>query len=353
VPLSSGGLPRRVAEGAREAMADHLDAPGLNSPAGDARVDITDLYAFQKPGDASKSILVLNVNPLAPSHADEFRHQARYEILIDTNADAMPDIKFRITFTPKTPNGAQFARVVRVAADEPETDDPDDLDVHFDGLDERARLLFAHAPVSFGSQATITDADGYRFYAGFRSDPFFFDLIGFLHGFAFTGSDFFIDKNVFGIALEVPNRAGLGANPHIGVWARTLIPATMQPDHFVQADQMGRPAINTVFNHGNDKNVFNVTQPVDQRAGFESSFIATLAGFGHPAAEAKSIAELLLPDILTYDYGSAAGFLNGRKLTDDVIDIELNLVSNGAVTTDKVGPHTDYLSTFPFLGAPH
>jgi hypothetical protein len=228
--------------------------------------------------------------------------------------------------------------------------------VHFDRPEQRARVLFAHAPVSFGSTPLISGDEGdddFRFFAGFRSDPFFFDLIGFLAGFKFTGSDFFADKNVFGIVLEVPNRDGLGRNSHVGVWSRTLIPATMQPDHFVQADQMGRPAINTVFNHGNDKNVFNATQPVDQRAGFEASFIATLTGFGHPAAEAKSIAELLLPDILTYDYGSAAGFLNGRKLTDDVIDIELNLVSNGAVTTDGVGPHADYLPSFPFLGTPH
>ena len=31
-------------------MSDHLDAPGLNSPNMDARVDITDIFAFQKPG---------------------------------------------------------------------------------------------------------------------------------------------------------------------------------------------------------------------------------------------------------------------------------------------------------------
>ena len=49
----------------------------------------------------------------------------------------------------------------------------------------------------------------------------------------------------------------------------------------------------------------------------------------------------------------AAGFLNGRKLQDDVIDIELALVTNGRITTDFVGPHTDYLSTFPYLGRPH
>ncbi len=334
-------------------MADHLDAPGLNSPAMDARVDITDIYVFQKPGDRSKSVLVLNVNPLAPSHANEFRSDARYEILVDTDGDARPDVSFRIRFSKKS-DGHQFARVARIASDNGADDlDPRELDVHYDRPDHQARVLFEHAPVSFGSNAVVTDADGYRFFAGLRSDPFFFDLLGFLAGFHFTGSDFFADKNVFGIVLEVPNREGLGRNHNVGVWAHTLIPATMQPDHFVQADQMGRPAINTVFNHGNDKNVFNATQPADQRAGFEASFIATLTGFGHPAAEAKSIAELLLPDILTYDYDSAAGFLNGRKLTDDVIDIELALVSNGAVTTDMVGPHTDYLPSFPYLGAPH
>src|SRR5207249_11743569 len=93
---------------------------------------------------------------------------------------------------------------------------------------------------------------------------FFFDLLGLLNGLKFTGSDFFIDKNVFGIALELPN-ALLGENPNIGLWARTLVPMTMQPDHLTQADQMGRPAINTVFNHGADKNTFNNTQPADQR----------------------------------------------------------------------------------------
>ena len=53
-------------------MADHLDAPGLMSPNGNAKTDITDVYAFQKPGDPDTSILILNVNPLAPTLATEF-----------------------------------------------------------------------------------------------------------------------------------------------------------------------------------------------------------------------------------------------------------------------------------------
>jgi len=122
---------------------------------------------------------------------------------------------------------------------------------------------------------------------------------------------------------------------------------------FVRDDRMGRPAINTVFNHGNDKNVFNQINPVQDRSHFEASFQATLESFGYSASQADAIADILLPDILTYDYSSSAGFLNGRKLTDDVIDIELVLVTNGEITTDMVGPHTDYLSHFPYLGNPH
>ncbi len=353
-------------------MADHLDAPGLKSPGMNARVDITDVYAFQKPGNPAKSILILNVNPLAPTLATEFDHDAVYEIKIDTNADAVADIAFRITFS-NVHHGEQFATVRRATG-------------------RRAarrggggKAIFRHVPVSFGHDAHVTTAGAYKFFAGIRSDPFFFDLMGFLAGFKFTGSDFFADKNVFGMAIEVPNRGALGSNPKVGIWARVLLPTNGSvrdehddddeeddrddrhdhEDRFLQVDRMGRPAINTVFNHGEDKNTFNHIEPSQDRttktvdpnpqAGvtFLRSFELTLEAFGHPPAEAETIAKILLPDILTYDYSSSAGFLNGRKLTDDVIDAELTLVSNGKVTTDMVGPHTDLLPNFPFMGNPH
>jgi hypothetical protein len=140
------------------------------------------------------------------------------------------------------------------------------------------------------------------------------------------------------------------------IWVRTLKAQSDQdgdPNDFFQNDQMGRPAINTVFNHGAAKNTFNVTQPSQMRALFGESFENTLKSFGYDDAHADAITNILLPDILTYDYSSSAGFLNGRKLTDDVIDISLTLVTNGKVTTDKVGPHTDYLDEFPYVGHPH
>ncbi len=317
-------------------MADHLDAPGLKSPNMDAEIDITDHYAFQKAGDASKSILIFNVNPLAPTLADSFEHEAIYEIKVDTDADAVAEIAFRITFSPKV-NGSQTATVRRATG------------ANAAGNNNGGEVIIGHAPVNFDSSITITESGPYKFYAGFRSDPFFFDLLGFLAGFKFTGSDFFIDKNVFSMVLEVPNTA-LGSNPNIGIWVRTLL---SQNDEWVQIDRMGRPAINTVFNHGDAKNTFNHIPPTQDRALFEASFVATLESFGYTSGQATQIAEILLPDILTYDYSSSAGFLNGRKLTDDVIDIELNLVTNGQVTTDMVGPHTDFLSSFPYLGNPH
>ncbi len=91
-------------------MADHLDAPDLTSLAMDPRVDITDHYAFQKPDHPERTILILNVNPLAPTHAAEFPSDAVYETLVD--GDAQPEIVFQCTFTPKNSNGEQFASVV-------------------------------------------------------------------------------------------------------------------------------------------------------------------------------------------------------------------------------------------------
>jgi Domain of unknown function (DUF4331) len=320
-------------------MADHLDAPGLKSPNMDARVDITDHYAFQKPDDPNKTVLILNVNPLAPTLADRFDPDAIYELKVDTNADAVAEISFKFTFSTVGYPG-QTATVRRATG------------ADASGMSLAGDTIIDNAPVSYGTDTKVTTSGDFNFFAGMRSDPFFFDLLGFLNGFKFTGSDFFIDKNVFSMALEVPNSA-LGTNPKVGIWARVLVPKDNIVGLYSQVDRMGRPAINTVFNHGQDKVTFNQIEPTQDRAMFEASFVSTLESFKYSAAQATTIAEILLPDLLTYDYTSSAGFLNGRKLTDDVIDIELNLVTNGAITTDMVGPHTDLLTTFPYLGVAH
>ena len=46
-------------------MSHHYSGPDFGFPHGDARLDFTDLYAFPKPGEADKSILIMNVHPSA------------------------------------------------------------------------------------------------------------------------------------------------------------------------------------------------------------------------------------------------------------------------------------------------
>jgi hypothetical protein len=71
-------------------MSHHDSGPDYGFPHGDARLDLTDLYAFAKPGDAGKSILIMNVHPsvgvspLGPTMDDAFATEAIYEVKIDT-----------------------------------------------------------------------------------------------------------------------------------------------------------------------------------------------------------------------------------------------------------------------------
>ena len=73
---------------------------------------------------------------------------------------------------------------------------------------------------------------------------------------------------------------------------------------------------------------------------------------GHPRDQATTLAGTLLPDLLTYDYSSSEGYPNGRKLTDDVINMGVALLTNGAVPHDGLRPHADLRSDFPYLGSP-
>ncbi len=318
-------------------MSDHLDAPGLKPPNMDARVDICDIYVFQKPDDANTSVLVFNVNPVAPTFADSFAPEAVYEVKVDTNADAVAEIAYRFTFSPKE-QGMQTATIRRVSGEQAK------------GSGKEGDILLQEVPVSFGEAVTIAEAGGYRFFAGIRSDPFFFDLEGFKNGMHFTGADTFLNKNVFSMVLELPNSA-LGSNPRVGIWGRVLIPKEGSP--FFQVDRMGRPFVNVAFTKDEDKDTFNRIEPTRDRELFAGKFTDLFVLSERSLEDAQQTALSLLPDILDYDYSSPAGYRNGRTLRDDIIDIQLVVLTNGAVTTDKVGPHQDLLAAFPYLGPPH
>ena len=62
---------------------------------------------FRSPGDAGKSILIMNVhssvglNPPGSTTAEPFASGALYELKIDTNGVAVSDIAFRVRVTEK------------------------------------------------------------------------------------------------------------------------------------------------------------------------------------------------------------------------------------------------------------
>jgi len=340
--------------------ADHLDAPSLGSLAlgslqGDR--DINDVYAFDG-ANTSKTVLAMTVSPAAGLLGPlAFGSNVRYTLHVDNTGDNVADVDYVARFggPGSGPGPKQTVALTRNGS--------------------------AVANGSTGN--TVQVAGGGKLFAGLRSDPFFFDLLGFRGSLGLgpatntlcdsDPTDFFAGLNTLAIVLEVPDSA-LGR--HIGVWATT---EQWVSNHWVARDQMGRPAINTVFNHtAADKEEFNVTPPSQQATVDGGKFrtnvrdtllsLSALDGEGpYTTGEASALASVLIPDVLTYDTSThAVGPLNGRRLTDDVIDVELNITTggdplglfperdaSGGVPSDCVGRHTDYQASWPYLGVPH
>jgi hypothetical protein len=148
-------------------MSHHYSGPDYGFPHGDARLDITDLYVFPKPGDTGKSILIMNVhpavgvNPVGPTTDEPFATQAVYEFKIDTNGDAVADIAYRVRFS-SSKDGVQTATLRRVEGEQAA------------GTGDEGQTIIEAAPVSSALEARVTASGDYSFFAGWRSDPFFF-----------------------------------------------------------------------------------------------------------------------------------------------------------------------------------
>jgi hypothetical protein len=322
-------------------MSHHYSGPDFRFPQGDARLDFTDLYAFPKPGDASKSILIMNVhpsvgeNPPRPTTAEPFAPEALYELKIDTDGDAVADIAYRVRFSAFE-RGAQTATLRRV-------DGPQAA-----GTGDGGKVIVDGAPVSKGREPRVTQVGDIRFFAGWRSDPFFCDVEGAKNNLQFMGDDFFADKDVCSIVLEVPNSA-LGAK-EVRLWARTLTPG--DGGGWIQVERGARPAQAVILVE--ERDAYLGGEPANDER-FLAAFAHALEHTGeYTPAEAKRVAGTLLPDILCYDPTRPASFPNnGRTLTDDAFDSFIRVLTNGKVTEDKVGPHRDLLLEFPYVGPPH
>lgn len=319
--------------------ADHLDGAAVSA---NGAADINDLYVFQG-SDPANTVLSFDVNPAAGViSGTTFDPGIEYVINVDTDGDAVEDVVYSITFAAEA-GGTQAYTVTKDGA--------------------------PYATGVTGTNSTI--ATGGQVFAGLVDDPFYFDLDGFK---TFKASildpdaavdaslicdndpdvNFFAGFNASAIVLEVPD-SELAAN--IGVWAETH-----QGVGGVQIDRMGKPGINTIFLHDDaSKDAYNAADPANDVADYTDDVSGTTSAilqkaFGYTAMDADmvgdGVASALLPDTLGYDTTSSADFsmLNGRALSDDVIDVAYTVILDGNVTSDCVANDSTFQGSFPYWG---
>jgi hypothetical protein len=145
---------------------------------------------------------------------------------------------------------------------------------------------------------------------------------------------------------------------------------------YVQQDQMGRPAVNTVFVSLGSKDMFNTTIPSQQNAAYQAMFQTNLEALS-PAYNTPTDANalgltsaqfsgFLATDVLNVSLDGTTTFydgtnvLTGRTLADDVITVELLLIFGGedfsenpAFSDDHVDANDKpFLASFPYLASP-
>ena len=206
-------------------MSNHFTGLKLGPPEGDTRLDLTDLYAFQVPTDATRTVVILNCNSFAKAAA--FHHEAVYRINIDNDGDAENDVALVLVFSEPR-DGRQSATVYLATGSDARAAEPS------------GEAIFKDVEVSFGPEPRIHTSGPYTFFVGLRSDAFFIDFAGILNMFdheggknftglegapdpsRWTGKDLFANYNVFSMAFELPTSL-LGAKPAVRIWGRVSI----------------------------------------------------------------------------------------------------------------------------------
>jgi hypothetical protein len=316
-------------------MSNHFSAANLKSPGGDPRLDLTDVFAFKAPHDPGQTVLIMDVDPF---RADSLFHpDAVYRFNIDTDGDAQADAAFRFLFAPPE-DGHQTGTVYYTAGSHAGEPEPSE------------EVLLGVISVSTDGATQPLQSGTARAFAGVRSDPFFADVEGALHGFEWTGHDDFAGSNVLSIALQVPD-AMLSQDPEIGVWATVSL---WQDGTLIQMDRGGHPTINPFVNPDDQKDEYNIRQPADDVKNYLGPWSELLQQMGgYSAADARDAALQVLPDILRYDRAKPASYPNGRIPTDDVFSDRFDWLSHGQIAPDGLHPHEDMSAEFPYLGPPN
>lgn len=257
-----------------------------------------------------------------------------------------------------------------------------------------------------------------RVFVGQRKDPFvvnlgeIFDLVNLNPlGARDSRQDDLADANVTSFVLEIPKDAltnvpateppAANFEPVIGGWTTASLPD--ENGILTQVSRLGAPLVNEVVIGVPDKDLFNASQPADDGANFltyvthptlpallqvlfdvtppapprndlVAAFLTGVPDLNQPANVAASEMlrlntgiEAIAADAqnnLGVLGGDIAGFPNGRRPGDDVVDIALRAVM-GVLLPEESAPAgqlpftdgalvsaTDFDSTFPYLTTP-
>jgi hypothetical protein len=402
-------LVARLAPGSSTASS-HREAPLISE---DPTADNTDLYAFRSPDKPDSLTIIANwipgEDPAAGPNYYTFSDSARYNINIDRNGDGKPDVTY--TFRFKTPTGPYFLGntqqtwyVWRNGRGFAQGKTP------IDNIGPRFNGFAGVKDYEAAAEKTIVSKRGVTFFAGQRDDPFFadvgaiFDLVAIRKagptGDKGGGKDFLSGYNVHTIALQIP--IGLIDSPShtIGVWATTerqnVTVNGKVRSGWTQVSRLGEPLVNEVVIPTGLKDLWNRSTP-DEDAQFEKYYktpilaavLNKLYKLGVPETGRDDLVAVLGTGIPKVTYtgptfadelrinlsipptpaakasrmgvlgGDNAGFPNGRRLGDDVVDIEEQAVA-GFLMGKKVplgdgvnGNDVPYLDHFPYAAAPH
>jgi len=399
--------------------SSHREAPLI---AEDPSADNTDTYAFRSPDKPDTVTIISNYipgeDPAAGPNWYTFSPSARYVIYADKNGDGKPDVTWRFRFRNRAPvaflqNTQQEYNVTRLDGSGPR--------VVGDGLLTPPDNIGPRSTPNYHALATagVHDlSDGSKVFAGQRDDGFFgdigaaFDLVAIRSGTGASGGgkDFFAGYAVHSIALQVPlSQLDNGGNHVVGIWSSSERPKiTVQfngrkagrDTKWVQVSRLGNPLINELLIPTQLKDKWNASTP-DKDKKFEqyysSPILAQLLNQLYPQfgpfqeTNRSDLVSVLLTGLkepnLNYTGpteadeirlnlgiaptapvgqgnrlgvlgGDLAGYPNGRRLEDDVIDISERavggvLIGHSLPLGDGVDANdVPYMTTFPYQADP-
>jgi hypothetical protein len=388
--------------------SSHREAPLI---AEDPSADLTDLYAFRSPDKPNTVTILADVipgeDPAAGPNWYTFSPNARYNLKIDTNGDAVPNVTYQFQFHTKTGpfflgDTAQPYTVTRIV-----------------GGKSRVVARGTTPPNNIGPRSTpnyrslaakgvVGIAGGGNAFAGQRDDPFFgdigaiFDLVAIRKGTGNMGGgkDFFAGYGVHTFAVQIPIASLNAKSDTIGVWSSvdrrritTRGAMTRNSGSWVQVDRLANPLVNEVIIPTGLKDQWNALQPSQEgrfKQYYETPILAAVINklykLGAPETGRDDLVAVLLTGVPKLNYtgpkladllrlnlaipvtakpnrlgvlaGDNQGWPNGRRLDDDVIDIAEQAVG-GFLKGTKLplgdGVNADdrqLLGSFPYIADP-